>query len=206
MNRAEKFFQMCTTLPFEEEKDVRDEHSIPEIRKVAELRDEGQLQEAIDYGKALIKMFPDFDLIPFMVAYIYYQKEFPMEAFQVAVDAIPRCPRKYRLYAVAGLAEFKREHIPEALVWWSRSVVAQCTVLDFQEADPFLHLAHASELVGSKREAQMLFTISDAIEQGGIRLGQAEVALLAGIRDSWAREPLIRVLKHVDREYLHKKG
>jgi hypothetical protein len=54
------------------------------------------MQDAIDYGKALMKMYPSFDLIPFMIAYIYYQKDFPQEALQVAVDAIPRCPRKYR--------------------------------------------------------------------------------------------------------------
>src|SRR5690348_10504130 len=133
MNRAEKFFQMCTTLPFEENKDDRDERAVPEIVHVAELRDAGNMQDAIDYGKALIKMYPNFDLIPFMISYIYYQRDFPQEAFQVAVDAIPRCPRKYRLYAVAGLAEFKRGHLPEALVWWTRSVIAQCSVVDYQE-------------------------------------------------------------------------
>lgn len=203
MNRSEKFFQMCTTLPFEENKDERDERAVPEIVHVAELRDAGNMQESIDYGKALIKMYPNFDLIPFMVAYIYYQKDFPQEALQLAVDAIPRCPRKYRLYAIAGLAEFKRGHLAEALVWWTRSVVAQCSVIDYQESEPFLHLAHAAEAIGSRREAEMLFTMADAIEQGAPRLGPDQVEQLAELRESWAREPFARVLKYVDEHYLH---
>ncbi len=203
MGRAEKFINMCTTLPFDEVKDERDESTIPELVHVAELRDAGNMQDAIDYGKALIKMYPNFDLIPFMIAYIYYQKDFPQEALQIAVEAIPRCPRRYRLYSVAGLAEFRRGRLPEALVWWSRSVIAQCSIVDFQESDPFLHLAHAAEIIGAKREAEMLFTMTDAIEQGGPRLSQADLQQLAELRTSWAREPLAQVLKHIDERYLH---
>jgi hypothetical protein len=205
MSRADKFFQMCTVLPFEEQKDSRDENTIPEIVHIAELRDQGNMQDAIDYGKALIKMYPDFDLIPFMLGYIYYQKDFPQEAFQVAVDAIPRCPRRYRLYSVAGLAEFKRNHVPEALVWWARSVVAQCSIVDFQEADPFLYLGQAAEVVGAKREAEMMYTMCDAIERDRAPLGPEVTDVLAELRESWAKEPLIRVLKLVDERYLHAK-
>ncbi len=203
MTKADKFFQMATTLPFEESKDERDEGSVPEIVHVAELRDAGNMQDAIDYGNSLIKMYPTFDLLPFMVAYIYYQKDFPQEALQVAVQSIPQCKRRYRLYAVAGLAEFKRGNLPEALVWWSRSVIAQCQVVDFQESEPFLHLAHAAELINAKREATMLFTMTDAIEQGGLRLSEAEIAGLSTIGASWVKEPLKSVLKHIDEQYLH---
>lgn len=205
LSKGEKFIQMCTRLPFPEMKDSRDESAIPELVHVAELRDAGNMQDAIDYGQALIKMYPDFDLIPFMIAYIYYQKDFPQEALQTAVEAIPRCPRRYRLYAAAGLAEFKRGHLPEALVWWSRSVIAQCTVLDFQESDPFLHLAHSAEIVGAKREANMLYTMTDAIEQGGPRLDEGTIARLAEIKQLWARDPFVRVLKDIDANYLHSK-
>jgi tetratricopeptide (TPR) repeat protein len=203
MSKAEKFFQMATTLPFEEEKDERDEGAVPEIVHVAKLRDAGNMQDAIDYGNSLIKMYPSFDLLPFMVAYIYYQKDFPQEALQVAVHAIPQCKRRYRLYAVAGLAEFKRGNLAEALVWWSRSVIAQCTVVDFQESEPFLFLAHAAELVGGKRESAMLFTMTDAIEQSGLRLSEAEIAGLSALNSSWVRQPLLTVLKHIDDKYLH---
>lgn len=205
MSRADKFFQMCTVLPFEEKVDNRDETTIPEIVHIAELRDSGNMQDAIDYGKALIKMYPDFDLIPFMVAYIYYQKDFPQEAFQVAVDAVPRCPRRYRLYSVAGLAELKRNHTAEALVWWARSVVAQCSITEYQEADPFLHLAHAAEAIGAKRESEMMFTMADAIERDHSPLSQSALDQFAGLRDSWTREPLVRVLKLIDERYLHAK-
>lgn len=203
MTKAEKFVSMCTRLPFEEVKDERDETAIPELEHIAELRDSGNMQDAIDYGKALMKMYPSFDLIPFMIAYIYYQKDFPQEALQVAVDAIPRCPRKYRLYSVAGLAEFRRGHVPESLVWWSRSVVAQCTILDFQESDPFLYLAHTAEIVGAKRESEMLFTMADAIENGALRLEPPVLEVLGTIRDSWARQPFQYVLRQIDKEYLH---
>lgn len=203
MSRDEKFIRMATTPPFEEVKDTRNETSIPELVQVAEMRDAGNVQEAIDYARSLMKMYPDNDLIPFMIAYIYYQRHFPDEALQVAVDAIPRCPRKYRLYSVAGLAELDRGRLPEAIVWWSRSVVAQCTVADFQEYDPFLYLAHTAEIVEAKQEAAALFTMADAIEPGQIRLDGETLAGLAGIKRSWARAPLLQVLRQIEQEYLH---
>ncbi len=203
MSREEKFFEMCTTLPFAEKKDTRDESSIPELIHVAELRDSGNMQDAIDYANALIRMYPDNDLIPFMVAYIYYQKDFPQEALKTAIDAIPKCLRKYRLYSVAGLAEFSRDRLPEAIVWWSRSIVAQCAVVDFQECDPFLYMAHAGQVVGAAREAQMLFTMVDAIESETPRLGGEAIDKLMSVKQSWMRDTFVRVLKHIDQNYLH---
>jgi tetratricopeptide (TPR) repeat protein len=202
MSREDEFFTMCTTLPFEEQKDDRAEDSIPELIKVAEYRDAGNMQAAVDYGKTLIKMFPDNDLPAFMVAYIYYQREYPDEAFQVAIESIPKCPRRYRLYSVAGLAEFDRGRLPEALVWWSRSVTAQCMVVDYQEHDPFLHLAHAALVVGMKQEAQALFTMSDAIEPSAPRIDANAQAKLQSLTNSWVKEPLKRVLAHLEKNYL----
>lgn len=202
MDREEQFFRMSINLPFEEVKDERDETSIPELVHVAELRDAGNVKDAIDYGKALMKMYPDNDLIPFMIAYIYYQRHFPDEALEIAVDAIPQCPRKYRLYSVAGLAEFDRGKLPEALVWWTRSVIAQCEVTDYQEYDPFLYLAHAAELIGADAQAGVFFSMTDAIEQGGMRLDETSIEQLAALKSSWARVPYRRVIEHIETTYL----
>ena len=116
MDRVEQFYNMCTTLPLPEEKDERDEESVPELHKVAELRDSGNVHDAIEYATGLMKLHSDNDLVPFMIAYMYYQKELPDEAYQVAVEAMEKCPRKYRLYSAAGLAEFSRGRLPEALL------------------------------------------------------------------------------------------
>ena len=202
-DKAQRFYAMCTTLPFEEQRDDRDEDSVPELRRVAELRDSGSMQDAIDYGKALMKMYPNNDLIPFMIGYIYYQAEFPKEAMQLAVNAIPNCPRKYRLYSLAGLAEFAQSHLAEALVWWSRSVIAQCTVEDYQEYDPFMHLGCAAETIGRSHEAQMLFSVTDAIEASAPRLDAAAADRIAVIRKMWVQEPLADVLHFLDEKYLH---
>ncbi|MBN1312494.1 MAG: hypothetical protein JXB30_13850 [Anaerolineae bacterium] len=202
-DKAERFIKMCTSLPFEETKDDRDESSVPELLHVAELRDAGNTQDAIEYANSLMKMYPDNDLIPFMVAYIYYQKQFPREAMQTAVAAIPKCPRKYRLYSVAGLAEFDQGHVPEAVVWWCRSVVAQCTVMDFQEHDPFLYLAHGGEVLGAKREATAFFTMTDSIDPKRPRLDLEEVEKLSSMKGSWTQEPFTKVLRHIEENYLH---
>ena len=202
-DKADRFYNMCINLPFEEVVDERDENSIPELKHVADLRDAGNMQDAIDYGISLMKMYPDNDLIPFMVGYIYYQKQFPKEAMQMAVNAIPKCPRKYRLYSLAGLAEFDQGHLAEAIVWWSRSSIAQCILADFQEYDPFLHLAYAAEVVGAKRESQLLYTMTDAIEATQPRLDLPEKEQLNSIKQMWVAEPLVRVLSHLDEKYLH---
>jgi tetratricopeptide (TPR) repeat protein len=203
MSRADKFFQMSTQLPLEEIKDERDEHAIPELTHVAVLRDAGNMQDAIDYATSLSKMYPDYDLIPFMIAYIYYQKEFPQEAIRTALDAIPTCKRKYRLYSVVGLAEFAQNNLENALVWWSRSVIAQCVVADYQEADPFLHLAHVAEAVGARQESQVLFTMVDAIEPDSPRLGETEETQFRALKKSWVKDPLVKVIKYIDANYLH---
>ncbi len=195
--KTQRLFEMATTLPFAEVRDERGEDSVPELVRVAELRDMGNLQEAIDYGKALIKMYPDYDLIPFMIAYIYYQKEYPKEAMQVALDAIPRCPRKYRLYSVAGLAEFDRNNLPEAIVWWSRSVLAQSSIQDFQEYDPFMHLGHAATVVGKKHESELMFTMTDAIAPEKPRLSPDFVDKLLPLRSHWANDTLKKVLSEL---------
>jgi hypothetical protein len=203
MDREEKFYNMCINLPFEEIKDNRDERSIPELVHIAELRDSGNVMDAIEYAKSLMKMYPDNDLIPFMVAYIYYQRKFSDEALEIAVEAIPRCPRKYRLYSVAGLAEFDRERIPESLVWWSRSAIAQCSVTDFQEHDPFLYLAHIAEILNIQKAAQALFTMSDAIEPGHMRLDEPSLEKLGKVSQIWAARPTKRVISYIDDTYLH---
>lgn len=202
-DKTGKFIAMCTTLPFEEVHDERDENSIPELKHVAELRDAGNMQDAIDYGISLMKMYPDNDLIPFMIGYIYYQKQFPKEAMQMAISSIPKCPRKYRLYSLAGLAEFDQRHLAEALVWWSRSVVAQCTLQDFQEHDPFLHLAHAADIIGAKRQSQLLFTMADAVEPTQPRLDQPELEKMLALKGMWIVEPFTEVLEQLDSKYLH---
>jgi tetratricopeptide (TPR) repeat protein len=202
-DKAERFVSMSITLPFEEVKDERGEDSVPELRHVAELRDAGNMQDAIDYGMSLMKMYPDNDLIPFMIGYIYYQKQFPREAIQLAINAIPNCPRKYRLYSLAGLGEFEQNHMPEALVWWSRSIIAQCIVVDYQEYDPFLHMAHAAQAIDAKREAQLLYTMTDAIEASTPRLDGPAAQKVAGIRTTWVAKPLGEVLHHLDEKYLH---
>ncbi len=203
MDREEKFYNMCISLPFEEIKDNRDERSIPELVHIAELRDTGNVMDAIEYAKSLMKMYPDNDLIPFMIAYIYYQRKFADEALEMAVEAIPKCPRKYRLYSVAGLAEFDRGRIPESLVWWSRSTIAQCQVTDFQEHDPFLYLAHVAEILDAQKAAQALFTMSDAIEPGKLRLDEPSLGKLGKISQLWAAKPTRRVIDYIDDTYLH---
>lgn len=203
MSREDKFFQLSTTLPYPERNDERDESSVPELANVVELFESGSAQGAIEYGKSLMKMYPDNDLIPYMLATIYHQRNFPDEALELAVEAIPQCPRRYRLYAMAGLAEFDRSRLPEALVWWSRSVVAQCSVMDFQEPRPFLHLAHTAELINAKREADMFFTMTDAMAEDRPRLSDEAIERLATVRGSWVARPLTRVLAHLDQEHLH---
>ncbi len=195
MEREDKFYQACLTLPLPEERDGRGERSVPELAEVAELRDNGNFQAAIDYGKALIRMYPDFDLIYYMIAHIYYQKEHPAEAKQMALEGIKECRRRYRLYAVAGMAEFDMGKLPEALVWWSRSIMAQCEVVEYQDHDPFLHLAHAADIVGAKRPSETLFQMSDTIEPGGYRLTSDALMKLSPLRKSWVAEPFKLVVK-----------
>lgn len=202
MSREDKFFRMSIHLPFDEVRDSRSESAVPELAHVAELRDSGHDQDAIEYAASLMKLYPDLDLVPVALSHLYSQRGDIERALATAVQAIPNCPRKIHLYAAAGLAEFDRGRLAEALVWWARSAVAQCIVADFRDHEPFLYLAHAAEASGGPDEADMFFTMADAIEPRAMRLRESAYAQLAAVAGHWARDPLLRVLRYVTAEYL----
>ncbi|MGF1506775.1 MAG: tetratricopeptide repeat protein [Chloroflexi bacterium] len=201
MSRADKFYRMCTTLPADEDYDDRDETYVPELVEVAKLRDSGALNDAIAYGKSIQKMYPDYDLIAYMVAHIYFQQQQPKEAMDVALAAIRDCKRKYRLYSVVGLAEYDIDNVANALVWWCRSVVAQGLVSDFQEYDPFLHLSYAAEMTRANKEARILMTMVDAIEPQSPRLNDSYLEKMQSVRTSWARAPFVKAIEHIVEQY-----
>lgn len=202
MSRADKFFDMSTRLPKDEMDDPRNELSIPELRHVAELRDSGSVQDAINYAQSLQRMYPDFDLIPFMISYIQYQDGKPEKAMQTALDAIPDCKRKYRLYSVAGLAEYSKDNLANALVWWSRSIIAQAEVADFQEYDPFLYLGYASEGVGEVEHAQTLYTMVAAIDPDAPQDEIVRADIMEQMKSLWARRAFKRVIDVITRQHL----
>lgn len=202
MSRADKFFDMSTRLPKDEMADERNELSLPELRHVAELRDTGAVGDAINYAQSLQKMYPDFDLIPFMIAYVQYQDGKPEKAIQTALDAIPDCKRKYRLYSVAGLAEYSKDNLANALVWWSRSAIAQAQVADFQEFDPFLYLGYASEGIGQQEHAQTMYTMVAAIDPDAPQDDEARADIMAQMKTLWARKPFKRVMDVITRQHL----
>ena len=76
-------------------------------------------------------------------------------------------------------------------------------MVDYQEVDPFLYLAHTAQILGARRQADVYFSMVDAIEHSQMRLTPDEVGKLDGLRDSWAKKPVLDVLKHVEENYLH---
>jgi len=202
MSRSDKLIEMSTTLPLEEVLDTRNESSVPELQRVAELRDSGSVADAINYSMSLQKMYPDFDLIPFMIAYIQYQEGNPDKALKTALAAIPDVKRKYRLYSVAGLAEYGKSNLTNAIVWWSRSAIAQASVTDFQEYDPFLYLGYAAQAVGENAHAETLFTLVNAIDPSAPRSDGLKDEMAAELKGSWAKKPVSKILEIIIRKYL----
>jgi hypothetical protein len=76
-------------------------------------------------------------------------------------------------------------------------------VVDYQEYDPFMHMAYAAETIGAKREAQLLFTMTDAIEASAPRVDEPAAQKIAAVKSHWVAEPLAKVLQHLDERYLH---
>jgi hypothetical protein len=201
MSRTDKFYEMCTTLPVDEIRDDRDEAYLPELVEIARLRDSGALEDAIEYGLAITKMFSDFDLPYYMVSHIYFQRRKPEKALELALDAIGSCPRKYRLYSVVGLAEFDQQHLANALVWWCRSILAQGLVSDYQEYEPFLHLSYAADAAKASGASKVLLTMVDAIEPDSPRLSKEYTEPLTGIKGHWARPPFRKAIEQIVTQY-----
>lgn len=200
-DKEAQFFQLATTLPFPEIRDDRDEFSIPEIRQLSEIISGGDMAEAHAYANGLMRMFPDFDLIPFSVAYGYLSYRYAKEALDVALEVLPRVKRHYRLYSVVGQAEAARNRLAEGIVWWSRSIIAQCTVLEFLEEDPFVYLGYVSTIIGEQLDADVFFSLADHISGGPRRLDPNQVDILLPLRDHWSRKVVKQLIRHLQVEY-----
>jgi hypothetical protein len=165
--------------------------------------DAGQRFEAIEYGLGLTRHYPDNDLVPTIVGTLLTQQGMPDAVEGVVRNALPHCPRRYRLYAMAGQADLAQNRLANAAVWWSRSAVAQCQVIDYQVFTPFYNLAHAALVLDAYHEAESFLAMSAAIDPEAPHLSQDLEALLEPLKRYWVAEPLLRVLQHIEVNYLH---
>jgi hypothetical protein len=203
MNRDEQFYQACTTLPYPEVRDERDETSVPELERLSVKLEEGQRDNAIGYGQGLMRHYPDNDLVPTAVGTLLTQQNRAQEVGDLLRAALPRCPRRYRLYAMAGQADLALNHLANASVWWSRSVIAQCQVIDYQVYTPFYNLAHVAVVLDAFYEAESLLAMSSAIAPDAPHFSPTLEEILEPLRLQWVAEPLRRVLQHTEEKYLH---
>lgn len=206
MSREEQFVTACTTLPYPETHDPRGENSVPELQYLSTQLDEGHVEYAIEYGRGLIRHFPNNDLVATVVGTLLIQQDREEEVTTLLRGSLPMCPRKYRLYSMAGQADMARDRLANAHVWWSRSAIAQCRVNDYQVHLPFYHLAHAAIVLDAFHEAEALFEMSAVIEPNAPRFSPALEERLEPIRYQWIAEPLFQVLQHIETNFLYRQG
>jgi len=205
MSRNDEYYKACVVLPFPEVHDDRDERSVPELEHLVAKLDAGYRLEAIEYGLGLIRHYRDNDLVPTIVGTLLTQQGRPDAVEDIVRNALPNCPRRYRLYAMAGQAALAQNRLANAAVWWSRSAVAQCQVIDYQVYTPFYNLAHAAVVLNAYHEAESFLAMSAAIDPQAPHLSQDLEALLEPLRSQWVAEPLLRVLQHIEVNYLHSE-
>jgi hypothetical protein len=206
MSRSDEYYKACIILPYPEVHDDRDESSVPELELLVAKLDVGRRLEAIEYGLGLTRHYPDNDLVPTIVGTLLTQQGRPHQVEGIVRDALPNCPRRYRLYAMAGQAALAQNQLANAAVWWSRSAVAQCQVVDYQVYTPFYNLAHAALVLDAYHEAETFLAMSSAIDSRAPHLSQDLEALLEPLRSHWVAGPLLRVLQHIEVNYLHSKS
>lgn len=200
-DKENQFLEMATSVPFLEIRDDRDEFSIPELIQILHIAESGDIAETTAYADGLMKMYPDFDLIPFTLAHVHLRNYSPQGALEVTLAALPKVKRHYRMYAVMGNAEYSRGRLAEAIVWWSRSIIAQCMVMDFLEEDPFLYLGHAATVIGEQLDAEIFFAMADTICDPPRRLTPEQVDQLLPLRDHWSKKPFKKLIKQLQVEY-----
>lgn len=206
MSRAEQFIAACTTLPYPEIRDERGETSVPELKFLSARLDQGMVDEAVEYGRGLARHFPDNDLVAAIVGSLLIRQDRVEEVTNLLRGSLARYPRKYRLYSMAGQADMARDRLANASVWWSRSVIAQCEVHDYQVHLPFYHLAHAAIVLEAFHEAEALFEMSSYIEPNAPHFSPTLEERLEPIRYHWMADPLFQVLQHIEATYLYKQG
>lgn len=203
MTRSEQLFMACTSLPYPEVRDERDETSVPELEHLSAKAAEGLREDAIEYGRGLMRHYPDSDLIPAQVGMLLALQNRAYEVSELLRTVLPRCPRRYRLYAMAGQADLALNRLANAAVWWSRSVIAQCHVIDYQVYTPFYNMAHVALVLDAYHAAESFLAMSAAITPSAPHLSPALEAQLEALRQMWVAEPLRRVVEHVEANYLH---
>jgi tetratricopeptide (TPR) repeat protein len=205
MSRADQFFIACTQLPYPETRDERGEYSLPELSRLSAKLDGDYVDDAIEYGRGLMRHYPDNDWAPTIVGTLLIQRGRPEEVVDVLRESLPRCPRKYRLYSMAAQADLARNQLSNASVWWSRSAIAQCQIIDYQVYLPFYYLAHIALVLEAFHEAEAFFSMAAAIEPKAPHLSPALEERLDTIRQQWVAEPLHRVVQYIETNFLRSQ-
>lgn len=202
MSRAQEFYVACIRLPYPEIRDERGEDSLPELQNLSVKLDEDNAEDALEYGRGLMRHFPDNDFAAAIVGTLLIQLGRPRQVVDVLRVSLPVCPRKYRLYSTAAQADMALNQLANAAVWWSRSAIAQCHVIDYQVYLPFYHLAHIALVLEAYHEAEAFFAMSSAIEPKSPHLSPSLEERLEPLRNQWVAEPLLYVVEHIETRYL----
>lgn len=201
-SRTEQFYAACVNLPFPEAKDERGEENVPELTRVSSLLDEGRTIQAVGYARGLIRHFPGLDIPAVIAGTLVMNSGRPQDVVDIVRTALPEVPRRYRLYSLAGQAEFALGNLANACVWWSRSAIAQCMVSDYQVHTPFFYMAHVAVVVGAFHQAGSFLAMSSAIEPTAPRLLGDLEEYMEPLGTHWAAGPLKMALEYIEHNYM----
>lgn len=196
------FVNRCLTLQYQEDREDRNWGDIPEMRNVASLGNAGRIDEATRLAESLLPRYPDHYFVYYWLGYLGMRQEAYDNARAALGDGLKKCRSKHSLCQELGEIELKARNLPEAVYWWTQSILLQNSVGTREDYNPFLYLAYVAQFLGLSHVASELFQIVDSIRFGQVRLSGTAASDLRQLVTSQSNESMREMLTELYNRHL----
>lgn len=193
---GEEYIQRCLATAFTEEPETRKYNSDPAFARLLDPLNGQQYAQAIEAGKTLVPLFPDFDLIYYWLGSAYRSTQQYAQSRDIMLHGLEKAKRKSRLLVNLGETEWQSGNIHEAVYWWSQAC-------NFASADYnlYLLLSYVAGGVGLMDFQRILLERVDSLQGGQVRLNSSTGLRLVNLVETQRTESLRIVLQELRTRY-----
>jgi hypothetical protein len=157
------YVEQCIFSGLQEGNEQRDGFEMHDVKPASVLGSGYGTEQDVSFGRSLMSKYPDLDMPYYWLSHQYALKGDFTEARAILNRGIEKCKRKRYLCDEYGWLECQAGRLPEAVKWWSRSVILQLTSGKLDSYEPFMYLAYVAEYCRLERQSKKLFEVTDRV-------------------------------------------
>jgi tetratricopeptide (TPR) repeat protein len=176
----ESYVNSCFEIEFDEHQESRDYRQIPELRRIADLGNRGEISEAMQLLQSIADRYPDYDFIYGWKAILLSKCGKLDGARAVVHEGLARSRSKHALCEDMGNIEFEWGNLAEAVKWWIKSIALQKRAAAVDSWHSYIYLAGVATALGEDPASTALLEAVDRQWPEKVRLngkGRSQVAL-----------------------------